>query len=109
MFKIMNNYMREVKLVVSPDIENSMKRFLENNNNVERYCITVNFNRYIVDIKLIDYSVYNAEIQFNDFIRIIKYPYSDMSVRYNEDKLVRYRYISCKENKEGFYCDIVYS
>ncbi len=109
MFRIMNNYMREMKLIVNSDIESNMRKFLEKNKTVENYCITVNFNRYIVDIKLAKYSVDSAEEHFNDFIKTVKYPYSDMSVRYNEGKLVRYRYASCKENKEGFYCDIVYS
>ncbi len=109
MFRLMNNYMREINLVVNADTKAMMDTVLRKSDLIEHFCITINFNRYIVDIKLKNYSVQEAKMHFDDFSNNIKYPYSDMTVRYNEGKLVRYRFASCKENKEGFYCDIIYS
>lgn len=109
MFRIMNEYMRGIKLQVLPEIEAKIDKYLDSCDDLEKYCITVQFNRYILDIKLKDYSVDASKEHFENLCKNIKYDYSDISVRYNEGKVVRYRYASCKENKDGFYCDIIYS
>ncbi len=108
MFRVMNDYMKEIKLQVSEQFYNGIKECLENNSQVTGYCITVNFNRYIVDIKLKDYSIEEARHVYQSLVDYIACPYSEFSVRYNEGKAVRYRYATCTENKEGYYCDIVF-
>lgn len=109
MFRMMNEYMRQIKLTVDKKLVDRLNESLASCDEIERFCVTINFNRYIVDIKLKEYSIDNAHINFQSMVNEIKYAYSDMSVRYNEGKVVRYRYASCKEDKTGYYMDIVYS
>ncbi len=108
MFRVMNDYMKEMKLHVSDTFYNAMRSFLEQNEMVASFCITVNYNRYIVDIKLKKYSIETARAVYQELTDTIAYPYSEFSVRYNEGSAVRYRYATCAENKEGYYCDIVF-
>nr|MCR5214970.1 hypothetical protein [Eubacterium sp.] len=76
---------------------------------INNYCININFNRYIVDIRMNNYDVDNADKLFRKFVEAVAYPYSHISVRYNEDVRVRYRFCSCKENKTGVYMDVIIS
>lgn len=108
MFRVMNDYMKEIKLQVSEQFYNTIKECLENSPAVASYCITVNFNRYIADIKLKDYSIEEAGSVYQTLAGCIACPHSEFSVRYNEGRAVRYRYATCNENKEGYYCDIVF-
>lgn len=108
MFRVMNDYMKEIELQVSEQFYNRIKECLAHHAGVSSYCITVNFNRYIVDIKLKDYSIEEARCVYQALLDDIACPYSEFSVRYNEGKAVRYRYATCTENKEGYYCDIVF-
>ena len=108
MFRVMNDYMKEIKLHVSEEFYNTMRDFLEQHPEVASYCITVNYNRYIVDIKLKEFHIDVARSVYQELINTIAYPYSEFSVRYNEGRAVRYRYATCAENKEGYYCDIVF-
>lgn len=108
MFRAMNDYMKEIKLQVSEQFYNTIKACLEKDETVASYCITVNFNRYIIDIKLKDFSIDQAGHTYRKLICQIACPYSELSVRYNEGKAVRYRYATCTENKSGYYCDIVF-
>lgn len=108
MFRVMNDYMKEMKLQVSEQFYNKIKDCLEKNNAVSSYCITVNFNRYIIDIKLKHYTIDEARTVYQALVSCIACPYSELSVRYNEGKAVRYRYATCAENKQGYYCDIVF-
>ncbi len=108
MFRVMNEYMKGMHLQVKDEFYNVIKFALEKSKNVSSYCITVNFNRYIVDIKLKDYSVEAARAEYAALVALIACPYSEMSVRYNEGKSVRYRYATCAEDKKGYYCDVVF-
>lgn len=108
MFRVMNDYMKEIQLQVTDSFYNTVSDFLEQEEAVASYCITVNFNRYIIDIKLKQFSVQMARETYGRLVNQIACPYSELSVRYNEGKAVRYRYATCAENKKGFYCDIVF-
>lgn len=108
MFRVMNEYMKGMHLQVSDQFYNVVKFALDKAENVASYCITVNFNRYIIDIKLKEYSVELAREEYSSLVSLIACPYSEMSVRYNEGKSVRYRYATCAENKKGYYCDMVF-
>lgn len=109
MYRIINKYMEYVSLQADDKIYNRLTDFLKNTSDIKKYSVTVNFKRYMVDIKMENFSVENAAELFDLFNSQISYPYSAMHVRFNEGKCVRYRYITCKENREGFYCDIVLS
>ncbi len=108
MFRVMNDYMKEITLRVSEQFYKKIQDCLMHDEMVSSFCITVNFNRYIIDIKLKTYSIENARTSYQRLVNQIACPYSELSVRYNEGKAVRYRYATCAENKEGYYCDIVF-
>ena len=90
MFRVMNDYMKEMKLQVSEEFYNIIKECLEKNSSVASYCIE------------------KARRVYQVLVNQIACPYSELSVRYNEGKAVRYRYATCAENKQGYYCDIVF-
>lgn len=107
MYRVVNEYISKINLLSNNEIYSRLMTFQQLTSNIKSYTISCNFNRYIVDVKLDDFCVDNAEDFFNDFNRIISYPYSSLHVRFNEGSCVRYRYVTCKENKDGFYCDII--
>lgn len=109
MYKIINQYMEHVSLQADDAIYNRLTEFLRNISGIKKYSVNVNFKRYVINIKMEDYSVERAVELFNLFNAEISYPYSAMHIRFNEETCVRYRYITCRENREGFYCDIVIS
>ena len=108
MFRVMNDYMKEIQLQVSEEFYQTIKTCLDKETEVSSYCITVNFNRYIIDIKLKHFTVENARKEYKTLVSCIACPHSEFSLRYNEGKAVRYRYATCAEDKKGYYCDIVF-
>lgn len=109
MFRVINEYLGKVNLQANDEIYGLIKNCLDECKNVKLHTVTVNFHRYVVDIKLKKYSVEEAVKVFNYFNNIVSYDYSSMHVRFNEGKCVRYRYITSKEDKNAFYCDIIIS
>lgn len=109
MFRAVNEYMSKLNIVTDSDSQSHMNEFLEKTKDVEKFCININYNRYVVDIRMKKYSVEKADILFRKFVSATAYPYSHISVRYNEGERVRYRYVTCKEDKTGIYMDVVIS
>lgn len=109
MYRVFNEYLSRVELKSNNEIYERIKAFLKECEDVKSFCVNVNFNRYVVDIKLKYYSVKDAEELFASFNKEVSYGYSSLFVRFNEGSLVRYRYLTSNENKEAFYCDIVIS
>lgn len=107
MYRIINEYTAMLTLKVDHSIYLKISDYLKQCNMISKYVITVNVNRFIVDITLKNFDVDNAVNLFNDFNSNISYPYSSIHVRFNEGKCVRYRYLTSNERKEGFYCDII--
>lgn len=108
MYKIINEYMSKINMLANEEITNRISECLDNHEAIRNYTLSVNFNHYILDIRINDYTVENAARIFGDISLNISYSYSSLHVRFNEGQCVRYRYITCKENKDGFYCDIVF-
>ncbi len=109
MFRAVNDYMAKLNIVTDDEIYQSMDSFLKKTKSVVDFSININYNRYIVDIKLDKYSVGRADKFFRRFEAAVAYPYSNISVRYNEENRVRYRFATCKEDKTGVYMDIIIS
>ena len=109
MYKVINEYLGKVNLQSNQDIYNKIYGYISNLSMVKSCTVSVSFNRYVVDIRLDKFDVNIATELFSQFNLNMSYPYSSMYVRFNEGKCVRYRYLTSKENKEGFYCDIVIS
>ncbi len=109
MFRIMNEYLSHLQLEAGDDLYQEMKAWLENDDTYQKSTITVSFNRYIVDLRMVDFSVDGAEKAFQVFADRFAFPYSRMTVRYNEGKRIRYRFASCRENKTGICMDVIFS
>lgn len=109
MVNVMNDYVSKIRLV-SDDITKAIfDAALKNQDCILKHTILIKSNRYIVDIHLKKFSVEQAVHVMNYFMENSRYHYSAYYVRFNEGNLVRYRYASCKETKDGFYCDVVIS
>ena len=109
MYKVINEFLNMVNIKENEEIYNRLSYFLANCEMIKKYTVTVNFQRYTVDIKLKEFNVENSVYCFDMFNKSVSYPYSEMHVRFNEVKCIRYRYITSKENKDAIYCDIMIS
>lgn len=107
MYRVINDYVSKVNILSNGEIYYRIDSFVSKVNYIAKYAITCNFNRYIVDIILDDFSFDKAVKFFNDFNCQVAYGYSSFFVRFNEGNCIRYRFVTSKENKEAFYCDIV--
>lgn len=109
MVSVINDYVSNIKLSANDLTKGILMTALNDQDNIEKSSIIVKSNRFIVDIRLIEYSIENAVEAVNYFMERTRYHYSAFFIRFNEGSRVRYRYASCKEDKDGFYCDIVIS
>ena len=109
MFTVLNEYLSRMNILTDDKIYNKINECITKTEGISKVCINVNLNRYLVDIKLSEYSVENADVYFKKFIKSVAYPYSLFYLRYNEGKLVRYKFATCREDKTGFYCELIYS
>lgn len=109
MVSLMNEYIAKIKLLADDVTKSILSASLMEQPNVAKSNILIKSNRYIVDIRLEDFSIEEAIMIMNHFMECTRYHYSAFFIRFNEGNLVRYRYASCKENKEGFYCDVIIS
>ena len=107
MLTVMNDYVSKIHLLADDMTKNLLGSALIEQEEIEQSNILIKANRYIVDIKLKEYSMELATVVMNHFMECTRYHYSAYFVRFNEGDRVRYRYASCKENREGFYCDVV--
>ena len=107
MFRAVNDYLAKIQIVTDNGIREAASDFLDKSESVDSFTVNESFNRYIVDIRMVKYSVENADKLFREFISAVAYPYSHISVRYNEEARVRYRFASCKEDKTGTYMDVI--
>ena len=108
MFRVINEYMSKLNINTDDEIFEKVEAFFKDEE-VKSHSVNISFNRYIVDIHLVDYSIDIADGMFRRFVDATAYPYSHITVRYNEKNRVRYRYVTCKENKNGVYMDVIIS
>lgn len=109
MFRIINQYLANVNITTDKEMKTKVDIFLQDRADLTKYCINESFNKYIVDIRMQEYSVENADRLFRDFETYTAYSYSAMYVRYNEGARVRYRFVTSKEDKSAVYMDVVIS
>ena len=110
MVSIMNDYVSKIHLQSDDMTKNILGAALFAGLFAVAACgesIIIKSNRYIVDIKLETFTIEDATTVMNHFMERTRYHYSAYFVRFNEGNMVRYRYASCKENREGFYCDVM--
>lgn len=107
MVSVMNEYVSKIQLSAGDVTKGILHAAIQGMENIEKANILIKSNRYIVDIKLKEYSVEEAVTVMNAFMERTRFHYSAYFVRFNEGNMVRYRYATCKENREGFYCDVI--
>lgn len=107
MISVMNEYISNIHMLVDDVTKSILNAALMEQSNIEKKSIIIKSNRYIVDIKLKNYSMENAISIMNHFMEQTRFHYSAYYIRFNEGNMIRYRYASCRENKDGFYCDVV--
>ena len=103
MYKIMNAYMSKVQLQTGPELQQRLCDI------VNSFSVTEHFKQFAIDMKLESFSVDRAAAVFHELQGKIASPYSSFYVRFNEGRCVRYRFITCKEDKQGIYCDFIFS
>lgn len=109
MVSVMNEYISNIHFLIDDLTKNILNAALMEQPDIEKSNVLIKSNRYIVDIKLKDFSIEQAVQIMNCFMERTRFHYSAYYIRFNEGDRVRYRYASCKENKDGFYCDVVIS
>jgi len=109
MYKVINEYTAKVNLQANDEIYNRIISFLDNIKEIKSVSVSESFNRYVLDIKLKNYTVEKASDVFNKINIGLSYAYSSLYIRFNEGKCVRYRFITSKENKDALYCDIIFN
>ena len=105
----MNEYLAKVRLEINDVFSQQLDLFLSDRKDLKKYCINVSYNKYVVDVHLKKFSIEAADKLFCDMAAKVAYPYSHMSLRYNEGNQVRYRFVTCNEEKLAFYMDLVLS
>ena len=107
MFRVLNEYIGRLTLQLDDDLIHKVEEVIMEDESTKTVTINVSFNKYIVDVRMKDFSVEEADRAFRDMAGAVAYPYSHISVRYNEEARVRYRFASCKEDKTGTYMDVI--
>ena len=95
MYKIMNAYMSKVQLQTGPELQQRLCDIVNSIKEIKSFSVTEHFKQFAIDMKLESFSVDRAAAVFY--------------VRFNEGRCVRYRFITCKEDKQGIYCDFIFS
>ena len=94
MYKIMNAYMSKVQLQTGPELQQRLCDIVNSIKEIKSFSVTEHFKQFAIDMKLESFSVDRAAAVY---------------VRFNEGRCVRYRFITCKEDKQGIYCDFIFS
>lgn len=109
MFRAFNEYIGKINLVLDQSVIDKLVEITEEDENIKSVTVNVSFNKYIVDIRLNEFSVEVSDRLFRRLVQEAAYPYSHISIRYNENTRVKYRFATCKEDKTGVYMDVVFS
>ena len=107
MVNVMNEYISKINLSTDEVTRGILKVPLSGQKDLLENTILIKSNRYIVDIRMKHFAVDAAVSIMNHFMENTRYHYSAFYIRFNEGNMVRYRYATCRENRDGFYCDVV--
>ena len=109
MYKVLNEYLSKISLQAGEEIRLFLCEQIKSISDVKTFSVTERAKQYIIDMKLISFSVDTAKNVFHELQEKLSYAYSSIYVRYNEGRCVRYRFLTCCEHKEGIYCDLIFS
>ena len=102
MYKIMNAYMSKVQLQSGPELQQRLCDIVNSIKEIKSFSVTEHFKQFAINMK-------KAAAVFHELQGKIASPYSAFYVRFNEGRCVRYRFITCREDKQGIYCDFIFS
>ncbi|MBQ8950012.1 MAG: hypothetical protein IJ065_02470 [Eubacterium sp.] len=109
MFRVLNEYIGRLTLQLDENLIHRVEEVIMKDKSTNTVNINVSFNKYIVDVRMKEFSVEEADRAFRQLECSVAYPYSHISARFNESTRVKYRFATCKEDKTGIYMDVVYS
>ncbi len=109
MYKVINDYMSKVVLQSGEEVRLQLCKQIESIPEIKSFTVMERAKQFVIDMKLESFSVEEAAHVFHELQGKMASAYSSIYVRYNEGKCVRYRFITCRENKEGIYCDFIFS
>ncbi|MGN0389204.1 MAG: hypothetical protein ACI4L2_00215 [Wujia sp.] len=109
MYKVINQYMSKIFLQSGEEVRKWLCEQVKTVKTIKSFSVAERAKQFVIDMKLEAFSVEEAARVFHEIHGKLANPYSSIYVRYNEGKCVRYRFITCRENKEGIYCDFVFS
>ena len=89
MFRVFNEYLKYIQLSTAPEIECAFNHYLADDKEIKTSCVTIHYNRFVVDIKLKQFGLKEAQKHFQSMIEAVGYPYSQMFVRFNEGSVIR--------------------
>lgn len=108
MFRLMNQYLASIHLSPAGKHHDRIDAFLKKQKSIRKYLIQTAGDTEMIHIYLNHFSVQAADRLFRRFASAVCFPYSQMSLRYNEGSHICYRLATCQENKEGFYMNVVF-
>jgi hypothetical protein len=109
MFNVFNEYLSRVSVTTDDGLREKMEDFLKNRKHISKATINMNYNKYVVDVVLDDFTIEHADVCFRKFISAVAYPYSSLWTRYNEGDRVCYRFLTSKEDKKAVYMNVMFS
>lgn len=109
MVTVMNEYVQKITLFADDVTKGILDLALSEQAIITKHTIIMKSNKYIVDIVLDRFTIEDAIKVMNYFMEHTRFHYSAYFIRFNEGNRVRYRYATCKEDRSGFYCDVIIS
>lgn len=109
MFRVFNEYLSRVNVTNDDGLRGKMENFFKSEECISKATVNMNYNKYVVDIIMDEFTVEHADICFRKLVGAIAYPYSSLWTRYNEGNRVCYRFLTSKESKNAVYMNIMFS
>jgi hypothetical protein len=109
LFRVFNEYLSKVNVTTDEKLKEKMEGFFKDENKISKATINLNYNKYVIDIIMDEFTVECADVCFRKLICAVAYPYSSLWTRYNEGNHVCYRFLTSKENKNAVYMTIMFS
>ena len=69
MFRVFNEYIKNIHLSAAPEIECAFNHYLADCKGIKSYCVTIHYNRFVVDVRLNKYGLEQAQKQFQKIDR----------------------------------------
>lgn len=107
--QLIEELVNKIEFSIDPGIIMEIKDFYKSDQNVKEFNVEIIDNqKYIVYVRLKNYSLQEVKKMFSAFLNFIQYSNVNFYVRTNNDEKIKYTLISAKENLRGFYCEVIF-